>query len=229
MQNDQLEAGGRHGAGYVAHRADGYGIPGVVVDGNDVLEVAAVAREAVERARSGGGPTLIEAITSRPPDDEDSGDRDRWEMNDPIPRIEEYLGTRGLLDEQRRRHITERIESRIARTLEWARGQSEPSVSQLGTDLFALRSAPEAATSPSGELMTVEEALHSGLRDEMLRDERVFAIGAHAGGSGVTGGLGEMFGSLRVVATPAGAAALVGAAVGAALEGMRPVAEIAPI
>jgi pyruvate/2-oxoglutarate/acetoin dehydrogenase E1 component/TPP-dependent pyruvate/acetoin dehydrogenase alpha subunit len=225
--------------GYVAHRADGYGIPGVVVDGNDVLEVAAVTREAVERARAGGGPTLIEAITFRRlghATDDGAGyvgdeERDRWEHDDPIPRFEEYLGTRGLLDEQRRRHLTERIETRIRRTLDWARTQADPSPAQVTTDLFALRTAPDTPVPvDEGEAMTMAEAIRSGLHDEMQRDDRVFVIGedigVYGGAFGVTEGLHETFGEARVIDTPIAESAIVGAAVGAALQGMRPVAEI---
>jgi len=69
VQNNQFAYStpndGEFKTSYVAHRADGYGIPGVVVDGNDVLEVYDAVREAVERARNGGGPTLVEAVTFR--------------------------------------------------------------------------------------------------------------------------------------------------------------------
>ncbi|HSG78890.1 MAG TPA: dehydrogenase E1 component subunit alpha/beta [Acidimicrobiia bacterium] len=230
---------GQFVGGYVAHRADGYGIPGVVVDGNDVLEVASVTREAVERARGGGGPTLIEAVTFRrlghAADDDagymDAEERERWEHDDPIPRFEEYLGTRGLLDEQRRRHLTERIETRIRRTIEWARAQADPPPSQVTTDLFALRVVSELPVPEAGgEPVTMVEAIRSGLSAEMERDERVFAIGqdvgAYGGAFGVTEGLLEAFGATRVVDTPIAESTIVGAAVGAALQGMRPVAEI---
>lgn len=85
----------------VADRAAGYGFPGVVVDGNDVLAVYAVMKEAVERARAGGGPTLVEAKTYRivphSSDDDDRVYRDREEVElyrtekDPIRRFRQYL------------------------------------------------------------------------------------------------------------------------------------------
>ncbi len=92
---------------YTAHRADGYGIPGIVVDGNDVLEVYSAAREAVERARAGEGPSLVEAVTFRqaghhpgdPAGYVDAETRRSWLARDPLPRYEEFLGSRGLLDE----------------------------------------------------------------------------------------------------------------------------------
>jgi pyruvate dehydrogenase E1 component alpha subunit len=92
----------------IAARAAGYGFPGVRVDGNDVLAVYAVTREAVERARSGGGPTLIEAITYRvgahsTADDasryRDEAEVEGWRGRDPIERFRRHLGARGLVED----------------------------------------------------------------------------------------------------------------------------------
>ena len=92
----------------IAARAAGYGFPGARVDGNDVLAVYAVTKAAAERARSGEGPTLIEAMTYRigahSTADDDSRYRagpevDAWRERDPIARYRTYLLDRGLLDE----------------------------------------------------------------------------------------------------------------------------------
>ncbi len=85
----------------IADRAPGFGIPSVRVDGNDVLAVTAVTREAVERARSGGGPSFIEAVTYRMGPHTTSDDptryvdplqREEWAGRDPLARLEAYLG-----------------------------------------------------------------------------------------------------------------------------------------
>jgi 2-oxoisovalerate dehydrogenase E1 component alpha subunit len=92
----------------IAARAAGYGFPGVRVDGNDVLAVYAVTRAAVERARAGQGPTLIEAMTYRigahSTADDDSRYRagpevDAWRARDPIVRYRTYLLAAGVIDE----------------------------------------------------------------------------------------------------------------------------------
>jgi pyruvate dehydrogenase E1 component alpha subunit len=92
----------------IAARAAGYGFPGVQVDGNDVLAVYAVTREAVERARSGGGPTLIEAMTYRvgahsTADDasryRDEAEVDEWRGRDPLVRYRTWLLATGRIDE----------------------------------------------------------------------------------------------------------------------------------
>jgi 2-oxoisovalerate dehydrogenase E1 component alpha subunit len=93
----------------VAIRAEGYGFPGVTVDGNDVLAVYGAAREAVARARSGEGATFIEAKTYRQvphsSDDDDRRYRSReeveaWLKKDPLPRFQAWLIERDLLDQQ---------------------------------------------------------------------------------------------------------------------------------
>src|ERR1700741_889971 len=93
----------------LAHRAIGYGMPGIRVDGNDPLACYAVMAEAVERARSGGGPTLIEAITYRMGPHTTSDDPTRyrsaeevehWAALDPIPRYRSYLQNVGVWSER---------------------------------------------------------------------------------------------------------------------------------
>lgn len=93
-------------AEYIAHRGPGYGMPGVVVDGNDVLAVYAVVQEAVARAQSGEGPTLIEALTYRLGAHTTADDPKRyrpaeelaaWAERDPLIRYGRFLQDRGLL------------------------------------------------------------------------------------------------------------------------------------
>jgi 2-oxoisovalerate dehydrogenase E1 component alpha subunit len=95
-------------AGEIWRRAEGYGFPGVRVDGNDVLAVYRVTREAVERARRGDGPTLIEAMTYRigahsTADDagryRDDADVERARSGDPIARFRTWLTAQGLADD----------------------------------------------------------------------------------------------------------------------------------
>ena len=116
-------------AGSIAKRAEGYGFPGHRVDGNDVLAVYEVVREAVERARRGDGPTLIEAktyrMTAHSSDDDDRRYREReeieeWRQKDPIVRFEKYLMENGLLDEERKEEISAEIKAEVAEASEYA-------------------------------------------------------------------------------------------------------------
>ena len=110
-----------------AARAEGYGMPGVRVDGNDLLAVYEVARAAVERARTGGGPTLIESQTYRLFPHNTADDATRYvpaeelearRLEDPIPRLRNYLTAIGVLDdtleEQMRVAIVEEIAAGVA-------------------------------------------------------------------------------------------------------------------
>jgi 2-oxoisovalerate dehydrogenase E1 component alpha subunit len=103
----------------IAHRAIGYGMPGIRVDGNDVLACFAVVAEAAERAREGGGPTLIEAITYRlgPHTTSDDPTRyrsqeevDHWLARDPIPRYRTYLQSVGVWNERLQERVSHRSE-----------------------------------------------------------------------------------------------------------------------
>jgi 2-oxoisovalerate dehydrogenase E1 component alpha subunit len=116
-------------AGSIARRAEGYGFPGHQVDGNDVLAVYEVAREAVERARRGEGPTLIEAktyrMTAHSSDDDDRRYREReeieeWRLKDPIVRFEKYLTENGVLDEDKKEEIAAGIKAEVAEASDYA-------------------------------------------------------------------------------------------------------------
>jgi 2-oxoisovalerate dehydrogenase E1 component alpha subunit len=100
----------------IAHKAVGYGIPGLRCDGNDVLATYAVSRAAVERARRGDGPSLIEAVTYRmeahttaddPTRYRTPEELDEWRRRDPLARFERFLEQEGLLDAALRSEIDE--------------------------------------------------------------------------------------------------------------------------
>lgn len=110
----------------IAHKGIGYGVPGVRCDGNDVLATYAVTKAAVERARAGGGPTLIEALTYRMEAHTTSDDATRyrsqeeldyWASFDPVARMETFLKDRELWDVELARSVEQqaREQSRSVR------------------------------------------------------------------------------------------------------------------
>jgi 2-oxoisovalerate dehydrogenase E1 component alpha subunit len=130
----------------LAHKAVGYGIPGIGVDGNDVAAVLAVVADAAERARSGGGPTLIEAHTYRidahtnaddatryRPDDEVAA----WLERDPVDRLTAYLKRTGGLDEARIAAIADEAEAVAADLRERLPRQEPPSIDTLFAHVYA--------------------------------------------------------------------------------------------
>ena len=118
----------------LARRAEGYGMPGVTVDGNDVLEVYRVAGEAVKRAREGGGPTLIDSITCRlhghyegdPQVYRIPGDREEWQKKDPIDRLGKRLLEEGILTDEESREIIAGIDRTIEDAVAYAEESPYP-------------------------------------------------------------------------------------------------------
>jgi 2-oxoisovalerate dehydrogenase E1 component alpha subunit len=128
-----------------AAKAIGYGMPGVRVDGNDVLAVWQVTSEAIDRARSGGGPTLIEAVTYRVQGHSSSDDpsvyRDAaepavWEKKDPLHRLRGFLRARGLWSEAAEKALAERYDQEITDALAAADRKSAPPVETLFDDVY---------------------------------------------------------------------------------------------
>jgi 2-oxoisovalerate dehydrogenase E1 component alpha subunit len=119
----------------VADRAPAYGIPGVIVDGNDVLEVYRVMRDAIERARSGQGATLVEAKTYRPvPHSSDDDDRmyrsreevNEWKKKDPILLMRQYLHSIGLMNDAQAQEYETRAKQAVDDANEFARKAPYP-------------------------------------------------------------------------------------------------------
>jgi pyruvate dehydrogenase E1 component alpha subunit len=124
-------------AGEIWRRADGYGFPGVRVDGNDVLAVWRVTKDAVERASSGGGPTLIEALTYRIGAHSTADDPGRYRAEeevkrarafDPISRMRTWLIARGVVDDAALAAWDEKIESDVLAIREGVIAQEAPPV-----------------------------------------------------------------------------------------------------
>jgi len=118
----------------IAQKALAYGFPGIQVDGNDVLAVYAAASEAVERARAGEGPTLIECVTYRLMMHTTADDPKRyrsdeevaaWEKRDPLPRFQGYLRAKGLLSGGSLDRLEQEIERQIQDAVEHAERMME--------------------------------------------------------------------------------------------------------
>ncbi|MGW5096073.1 pyruvate dehydrogenase (acetyl-transferring) E1 component subunit alpha [Streptomyces nodosus] len=147
----------------LAHKAVGYGMPGRLVDGNDAAAVHQVLAEAVRRAREGGGPTLVEAVTYRIEAHTNADDATRyrvdaeveaWRAHDPILLLERELTERELLDEQGKKAAHEDAEAMAADLR--ARMNQDP---ELGTkDLFA-----HVYARPTTQLLEQEAQLQAEL------------------------------------------------------------------
>ena len=126
----------------LAHKGIGYGVPGHRVDGNDIAAVLAVLGAAVQRARDGGGPQLVEAHTYRMQAHTNADDATRyrpdaevqsWIDRDPVTRLEKYLGGRGLLSDE----VREQAGAAAAAMAEHVRDGLNRDVEPDPRDLFA--------------------------------------------------------------------------------------------
>jgi pyruvate dehydrogenase E1 component alpha subunit len=146
MYAAQTAAAKTHALDDIAKRAAGYGIPGLVVDGNDIIAVHQATAAAVDRARSGGGPTLIECKTYRwrahterkgQPDPRDATEIEAWKRKDPIALLERRLRDQGELDDAGLRSMEREILGAIEAAVAFAEASPFPRPEQAIDDVFA--------------------------------------------------------------------------------------------
>jgi 2-oxoisovalerate dehydrogenase E1 component len=235
----------------IADRACAYGIPGEVVDGMDVLAVREVVSRAVERARRGEGPSLIECQTYRwyghsrsdPREYRTKQEEAEWKERDPIPNFAALMVEAGVATQEEIDAIQKKVEQEIKEATEFALNSPTPPVEELELYVYTPFKWTEAdvarerelrerckAGGPGTRKIRYWQAIQEALREEMNRDPAVFVmgedVGLYGGAYGATRGLFSEFGPERVRDTPISEATIGGAAVGAAMCGMRPVAEI---
>jgi 2-oxoisovalerate dehydrogenase E1 component len=232
----------------LADRAAGYGMPGVVIDGNDLPAVMAAVGEAAERGRQGEGPTLIEAKTYRMRGHEEASGTDyvppeelaRWAELDPLLRFEAVLDGRGVLPAGEREALRAEITAEVDRRVEAALAAPEPdsTVERETAAVYAPSGVLLQRTSvaierridgPPAELRYID-AISEGLREAMRADGRVVLLGQdiaeYGGAFKVTDGFVAEFGKERVRNTPIIESGALGCALGLALDGFHPVVEM---
>ena len=267
------------GCAQLADRGIGYGMPGIRIDGTDLPTVYRVASEAIERARSGRGPTLIESLTMRmrghaEHDDQHyvpAGVLEEWARKDPVDQFLAWLQDAGHLAHLDIGALKTSLEEDVLAAVERARHAPEPGLETATLGVFAgdggdelptvdngstVTRAPtpaEVAARADAHAVTVRTAVAAGagavtavpepgttdtylgairecMRWRLQTDARVVMIGEDIAGMGgpfrVTEGFLAEFGDQRVVDMPISEAAIVGAAIGLALRGLRPVAEM---
>ncbi len=230
----------------LADRAAGYGMPGRIVDGNDVVAVRDAVAWAAERARAGEGPALLECKTFRMRGHEEASGTDyvpaeqlaAWVGRDPIARFEAHLDDSGLMSRDERDLVRDDLRAEVDRLVADALADATPaSTAAVELDRVFAPASPirRAAASPAGVpghapearyVDAVRDALHVALAG----DDRVVLLGQDIAGYGgvfkATEGLAAEFGTDRVRNTPIIESGAVGAALGLALDGFRPVLEM---
>jgi 2-oxoisovalerate dehydrogenase E1 component len=233
----------------VAARGKAYGLPGVAVDGNDVLAVYQAAAEAVERARGGQGPTLLECVTYRVRSHAEGmvdftyrtrEEVDSWKKQCPLLRlrqglVDEAVGADPVQSEQLDA-IDQEVADRVA-----AAHQAAVAAPYAGRETASehIYAAPNATAQQetgdvgsqscrSGEReITYVEATLEALGDAMANDPTIFVLGEGVGERGgnfnTTTGLHKKYGPVRLCDTPICERGFVGLSAGAAMTGTRPV------
>jgi pyruvate dehydrogenase E1 component alpha subunit len=151
----------------IAVKAQAYGFEGIRVDGNDILAVIHATKQAVEKARQGGGPTLIEALTYRmgahsTSDDprlySDPGEKEVWGKKDCLVRFQKYLEKKGIWNLQYETELSERVVEEVAKAVEEAEKIPPPPVESLFEDVYA-EILPHQKEQLQ-ELLSIERKLH---------------------------------------------------------------------
>ena len=237
----------------IADRAAAYGIPGVVVDGQDATAVHEVMRVAVQRARDGLGPSLVEAKTYRylehaegfpiPGNYRTTEEIERWKQRDPIAIHRQQLIAQGLLTEAQASQIEAEVQAELARAEEFARRSDFPDpegafeyvyASPVGggracevvadeRDRAAGVARPPVQPAAAREI-TAFAAIFEAIREEMARDPRVVFIGEDIALYAQTPMLADF--ADRLWSTPISENGFVGMAVGAAMTGLRPIVDL---
>jgi len=224
----------------LAEAGSGYGMASVVVDGNNVLAVIEAVRNARKRALKGEGPTLLEMKTFRMRGHEEASGtkyvpkelQEKWATLDPIERFEPYAEEKLGKDVCVR--IREDLVAHIDKLAEWALQQPEVSSTEAKeyADVFAVAApaTPPAATNNHESEQRFIDAITDGLRAWMREEPDSVVMGQDVAEYGgvfkVTQGFLEEFGKDRVRNTPIIESAAVGASMGLALAGMKPILEI---
>jgi 2-oxoisovalerate dehydrogenase E1 component len=224
----------------LARLAEAHGMRCRQVDGNDVVAVREAARAAVGEARRGLGPAMVIAETYRtrehcgPNDDDELGYRPagqlaQWLNRCPLERLQETLAELAMsegvdLDE---RELRRAIDAEIEAAFAAAQAAPFPAPESAGAHLFAPAPVPVPHARFETRELSAEQAIREATFQAMEADPSVFVMGEGATDPkaifGTTAGLCEHFGSARVMEMPVAENGFTGAAIGAALQGLRPI------
>lgn len=222
-------------------KAIGYGIEGIQVDGNNILEVYSTVVRIAEKIRRDPRPVLLECITFRMRGHEEaSGTKyvpkelmETWAKKDPVENYEQFLLAEGVVDvdyiEALRKELKKEIEEGLAKAFEET--HPEASTDQELMDVYApyeqLIVAPASNTQSEKRFI---DAISDGLRQSMERHDNLVLMGQdiaeYGGVFKITEGFVEKFGKARVRNTPICEAAIAGAGLGLSVKGMKAMVEM---
>jgi 2-oxoisovalerate dehydrogenase E1 component len=222
-------------------KAIGYGIEGVQVDGNNILDVYSAVNRIAETMRQQPRPVLLECLTFRMRGHEEaSGTKyvpqalmDEWAKKDPVENFEKFLLAEGVLDEKETDTIRKRIKKEIEAGLEIAFQESHPiaDTDHEHNDVYApyKHTAIVPASEKTSEKRFID-AISDGLRQSMERFPELVLMGQdiaeYGGVFKITDGFVKQFGKERVRNTPICESAILGAGLGLSIKGMKAMVEM---
>ncbi len=226
---------------YLADRAKGYGMEGLVIDGNNVLEVYDTINMWATKIRKVPQPVLIECQTFRMRGHEEaSGTKyvprelmELWAAKDPVKNYEQYLFDIGLLKEEQVAVMREKIKEQINNALKIAFEEAIPESAEEKELIDVYAPFEFAITSPTSDKKTEKrfvDAISDGLKQAMEKHEKLVLMGQDIADYGgvfkITDGFVEAFGKERVRNTPLCESAIIGSALGLSLRGWKAMVEM---
>jgi len=234
----------------LSERAGGYAMPGVTVDGRDAVELGDAFATALQRARSGNGPTFIESVSYRisghyfadPGAYMDKEELAAEKVRDPVPAFRTQLVSEGYATEEELaaidaeikavvdKDIADLLETPVAPVTD-ADVVSDVYADPTFTPITLVKPAVDVIPEAGERLGTMRDAFNEALMIALESDPKVIMLGEDiadpsGGVVGITRGLSTTFGSDRVRSTPIAEQGIFGACVGAGLAGMRPIGEL---
>lgn len=225
---------------HLVDRAIGYGIEGVQIDGNNILEVYDKLSEIAKSIRANPRPVLIECLTFRMRGHEEaSGTKyvpqhlfDEWEKKDPVKNFEAYLLSENILNEELIATIKIAFKKEIEQNIEEAFNEAEPMSNESIelADMFFPYQAKTTLPSPTQTEKRYLDAISDGLKESMQRFDNLVIMGQdiaeYGGAFKITDGFVNQFGKARVRNTPICESAIVGAGLGLSINGCKAVVEM---
>ena len=224
----------------LSDRGIGYGIESKTIDGNNLLEVYTTIKESAALCRKNKGPILIEAMTFRIRGHEEASGIDyipknlisKWKGKDPILNFEKYLIDNKVISKSEIASIKAKINKSFSSSLEYAL-KASPQVSNIEAELSDVyKKTKKIAYKKSNktENKRFVDAISDGLREKMKSDPSVIMMGQdiaeYGGVFKISKGFLDEFGSDRIKNTPIIESGIIGAAMGMALEGFKPIVEM---
>tara|TARA_Y100001970_G_scaffold20772_1_gene23451 strand:- start:5012 stop:6991 length:1980 start_codon:yes stop_codon:yes gene_type:complete len=224
----------------LSDKAIGYGIKGITIDGNDVLEVYNTISQISKNIRKGGGPIIVEALTFRMRGHEEASGTDyipkklfdKWSKKDPIENYKKYLRSKKILTDINQQKIEEKINQKIDSSFEFALNSPKTNSSESAEigDVYKKYTFNSKTAKDQGIEMRYVDSISNGLRNIMQKNHKTIIMGQdiseYGGVFKITKGFLDEFGSHRVKNTPIIESGILGASVGLALDGFIPIIEM---